>query len=318
MPDHWSDKQRSEFKKPADWSFFIQPPGLIEKYDVKGKVIGYQENPLAENKKWRKLTYLKLIEGQTAGWVHTKVLNKVGMARSGDVVFPEFSVGRHTASNLEVVPGIPLVLGIDAARNPFATIWQNVRGSWRCYAELGMRGVSAAVFAPALKRLLFQRFGTFLAETDRGIVGLNCWVDPSATRKGDGSDDSFWSVMQAAGFPIVPAPGNNLLDLRMSAVSTALGRVTPNGDPGILIDGVNCPTLKNALEAGYILDSAGTQPDKGKSGIYADAADSMQYALLGGGEGQAIISGPPRPKKDPGDPSLQPRKRFMPRRLGQR
>lgn len=310
FPQEWTAEKRSEFSKPAAWEFFIQPAGLIEDFDAKGKVVGYRENPQAENSRYRRLPYTQLIQGKSKAWIQTKVMNRVGMIRSGDPVFDMFSIERHATELIEPVPGFPLVVGIDAARNPFATIWQNVRGSWRCYSELGMRGVSAATFGPALKRHLFERYPEFLVDAGVAIQGAQFWVDPSATRKGDGSDDSFWSVMRALGFMVEVAPGNNLWEIRRGAMETAMLRVTPDGDMGMMIHPTDCPTLKNALYTGYVLGDDNT-PNKSKSGVYADAADSAQYALLGGGEGQAVVGGSSKPRS----PVKFKRERFRHRRL---
>ena len=146
------------------------------------------------------------------------------------------------------------------------------------------------------------------------ITGCTFWCDPSATRKGDGTDDSFWSVMRSLGFPVNTAPGNNLWQIRKGAMEAVLMRITPNGDPGFIIHARRCPILKNALEAGYVNGDDG-QPDKKKSGVYADAADGCQYMILGGGEGIALINGPPKDKPQNAPAKPKP-KRYQARNYG--
>lgn len=312
MPEEWTQEKRDEYTKPDDWEFIVQPAGLREVFDTNGKVVGYEDNPLAENNRWRSKPYSKLIQGKSKSWINTKVMNRVGLIRTGDPVFEMFSLERHTSSDIEPQEGFPLIIGLDGARNPFATIWQNIRGSWRCYSELGMRGVSAATFGPALKNHIFTKYPNFCFERDDGVImGINVWCDPSAIRKGDGSDDSFYSVMRSLGFMVNVAPGNNLWEIRRGAMESAMLRITPDGEMGMLIHSVNAPTLKNALFTGYVLGDDNA-PNKSKSGVYADAADSAQYALLGGGEGDAVVGRGPK-KKTPKKPP--PRKRYKSRRL---
>ena len=289
MPQEWTQDKRREYEQPDDWKFYVQPPGLIEKHDTQGKMIGYQENPEAENARYRQVPYLKQIQAKSRSYIETYVMNRVGMMRKGDPVFETFSVERNVKNGMKAIPGIPLVVGMDAARNPFATVWQNVRGSWRCLSELGMQKVSASTFGPALKRHLLMKYPENMSETSQGVMqGANFWCDPSATRKGDGTDDSFYSVLRGMGIMCQVAPGNNHWEMRRGAMENSMLRMTPDGDMGMLIDGDACPTVKNALYSGYVLGEDNT-PDKKKSGVYADAADSCQYALLGGGEGAAVI-----------------------------
>ena len=293
IPMEWGAEKRLEFSKPDNWKFFLQPPAILEKFDANGKFEGYAENPAAENARWRKKPYLDQIRGKSRDTIETYYLNRTGSLRQGDPVHSAFSMQRHVRDGLVPVEGIPLVIGIDGARHPFATVWQNVRRNWRCYGEFGMQGVAASTFGPKFRAYLMRHFSDYLSFTvdDDGkhrIVGANFWGDPSVTRKGDGTNDSFQSVMAANGFNIKLAPGNNSIEIRRGAMDTALLRTDEDGDPAILVDGKMCPTLKTALYSGYVLDDT-NQPDKKKSKQYADCVDSAHYALLGGGEGSAVL-----------------------------
>lgn len=289
MPMEWGLDKRLEYEAPEGWKFFVQPPAILETFDKKGKFTGYAENPKSENGRWRKKPYMEQIKGKGRDTIETYYLNRTGSIRNGDPVHPDFSIQRHVSENMEPIPGIPLVVGLDAARNPFATIWQNVRGNWKCYSEFGMKGVPASKFGPALRRHMMQQFAGFLGENPAGMItGANFWCDPSCKRKGDGTDDSFYSVMRGLGFPCQLAPGNNNVDLRRGAVDNSLTRTDGDGEPAFMVHGKNCPILKTGLYTGYVLDEF-NQPDKKKSGHYADAVDSAHYALLGGGEGNAVL-----------------------------
>lgn len=61
LPTDWGEDRRMAYVKPDGWTFFTQPPGLLEEI-VEGRPV-YRENPAAENQKHLKQTYLQ----QTAG-----------------------------------------------------------------------------------------------------------------------------------------------------------------------------------------------------------------------------------------------------------
>jgi hypothetical protein len=82
FPEDWDDDMKREYEAPDTWKFFVQPPGLIEVIKD-GRVVGYEENPKAENQKWLQEPYLKLIEGQSKAWIDTYVMNRVGFYRAG-------------------------------------------------------------------------------------------------------------------------------------------------------------------------------------------------------------------------------------------
>ena len=51
-PEGMLEDERIALAWPPTWDFFMQPPGLLEVRGDDGGVIGYDDNPEAENLKW--------------------------------------------------------------------------------------------------------------------------------------------------------------------------------------------------------------------------------------------------------------------------
>ena len=49
VPDHIHHEQAKMLVKPDNWSFYIQPSGMLEKVTDKGELDEYEPNPDAEN-----------------------------------------------------------------------------------------------------------------------------------------------------------------------------------------------------------------------------------------------------------------------------
>lgn len=289
FPEDWDDDMKREYQAPETWAFFTQPPGLIEVIKD-GRVVGYEPNPLAENQKWLQEPYLKLIEGQSKAWVDTYVMNRVGFYRSGRPVFESFRPEVHIAkSKLEYLPSMPLIVGLDFARNPAAVVVQVVRGVVNVLDEYGAENVSAGTFAPLLRQRLVRKFAKAF-EVGVG-AGAQFWGDPSGGSMGQGTDLTPYSIFLSHGMAVSPAPGNNSITVRLEAVQAQLDKMI-DGRPGLLSDKEN-RVLNTALGGGYHFGKVKGHsryheaPNKDR---YADYADALQYALLGAGLGFAALN----------------------------
>jgi hypothetical protein len=291
IPDYFTADQRRAHVKPPTWQFFVQPPGLIEVKDSDGEVAAYEPNPQAENLRWLPGGYYtNAIQGKTKAWINANVLNRVSPRRDGKPVLPDFNRATHVAKRpLEPVPGVEIIIGQDFGRRPAAIFMQNMRGSWLVLHELVARGMGAAKFAPLLRNEISQRFPEFRWR----IIG-----DPSGDFKGQNDEQVPFQIFRAHRLPVTAAP-SFLLSVRLQAAEAVLTRMS-EGRPSLQIS-PTCTTLIAALDGGYHfrrLKVAGEryaeEPEKDE---YSDPADAFMYALLGGGEGRAVLTGSAEPRK---------------------
>lgn len=289
MPDEWDDDERQQYIKPDGWEFLIQPSGLLEVIEEK-RVVGYTENPKAENTKWLTESYQELIKGKPKTWIDTYVMNRVGVYRKGRPVFESFRPEVHVAKDtLEYYPNLPLVVGLDFARNPAMAVTQMVRGQLRILFEYGLQNYSATTYAPMFKQQLLKKFPNAFHKDGAGI---RFWGDPSGDNKGQGTDDTPFKIFMANGMPVAMAPGNNSISIRLNAVQGQLDKMIA-GAPGFLVD-PSCRTIKAGMGGGYHFGRIKgqsryhDQPDKGDT--YADYCDAVQYAALGHGLGTAVLT----------------------------
>lgn len=303
LPDEWDDDQRREYTCPDDWRVdFIQPPGLLEIIED-GRVTGYEENnrenrekrgladveAVAENTRWLEETYENLIKGKSKAYIDTYVMNRVGAYQAGRAVFESYRPEIHVAkSKIEYNPLLPLIVGMDFARNPAAVAIQILRGTVYVLAEWGVENMAATTYAPLLRQFLFRRFPEAFRE---GSAGLQVWGDPTGDSKGQGTDDTPYKICRKNGIMVVAAPGNNAISLRLEAVQSQLDKMI-EGRPGYLSDRRNV-SLNAAMAGQYHFARIKGQhrfhdaPNKTRA---ADFADALQYACLGAGLGIGVIT----------------------------
>jgi hypothetical protein len=277
LPPDWSDEQKRPFTKPENWSFYVQPPGLLEKV-VDGK-IAYSPNPEAENQKWLREPYIEKIGAWDQDQIDRLILNKVGLTKSGKAVYPTYSARDHTyEDDRAAVPGFPIIVGLDFGNYPAACFCQLRGDTWHVLSELVGNNEPAVEFAPRVARHIAQRYPGFQ---------VNFWGDP---RGGDGtqvSNVTSYDVYQANGMRVLPATTNNDPELRRSSV----GRVLSRRD-GLRIN-VSCLTLKTGLAGGYHYSAVkgrdGALSYKPVKNIYSHITEAFENAILGGGEGYAMI-----------------------------
>jgi hypothetical protein len=310
MPDEWDDQDRRQFTCPDNWKFFVQPPGLVEVIK-EGRVDGYEENPAAENTKWLTESYLELIKGKPKTWIDTYVMNRVGSYRQGRPVFESFRPEIHVAKErLKYNPHIPLIVGLDFARNPAMVAMQVLRGIVYVLAEYGVENCAATTYAPLFKQFLARKFPEAFGP-DGG--GIQFWGDPSGDSKGQGTDMTPYMIFRSHGMSVAPAPGNNRLSIRLNAVQSQLDKMI-DGRPGVLID-PDCTVIKAGMGGEYHFARVKGQSrhhDEPKKDRYADYCDAVQYGFLGAGLGFAAMNPSgitPKPVKMRAD-----RKRFSLRR----
>lgn len=291
MPDWFTDEQRRAHKKPDTWMFFVQPAGLIEVKDGEGQVARYEPNPVAENLKFLPPGYYtNAVQGKTKSWIDANVMNRVSPRRDGKPVLMDFKREVHVAKRqVDPIPGLPILVGCDFGRRPAAIFGQYIRGSWHILHELVCRDMGASAFAPLLRNELAQRFPGF---------PFKIWGDPSGDFKGQNDNTTPYQIFRSQKLPILPAP-SILFTVRLQSIEAVLTRMS-EGKASLVIS-PNCTTLIAACDGGWHyrrLKTAGEnyspEPEKDE---YSDPADAFGYLLLGGGEGQMLLTGSAEPAK---------------------
>ena len=284
MPEGMDESTRRSLTRPETWEFFMQPPGMLEVKDERGTVIGYEPNPIAENKKWlAKGYYDTLIAGKPLQWIRVNVLNKPGQLSSGKPVWPEYREEIHAARTpLFPVPGYPLLVWMDFGRSPAAIIGQTVFGRWLILDELTAENMGTRQFARLLKTVI----ATTYPETKFSLYG-----DPAGEHLAEADDISPFLMMRAEGLRILPAPSNDI-PVRLNAVREAFSQLV-DGKPRVLIS-PKCHMLRAALNGGYkyrrLQTSGERYSDTPEKDRFSHVCDALQYMMIGAGEGRTLLN----------------------------
>ena len=284
-PDHISREEALMLIKPDNWSFYTQPPALQEKKE-NGITTGYENNPLAENKK--NLTdkyYTNIIRGKTKGWIDVYVLNKLGSIEEGKPVYPNFKEELHVAiEKLELNIHQPIYIGVDFGLTPAAVFGQRLAtGRWHIINELVCFDMGVVRFSELLRNEIAKNY--------RGYE-VNIYGDPAGDFRSQTDERTPFQIMRQAGLKATPAPSNDVA-LRIEAVDVALCRLL-DGKPGFLLD-KQCINLKKGFNGGYhyrrIQTSGDRYDEKPNKNRYSHVHDALQYLMIGAGEGRSILSG---------------------------
>jgi hypothetical protein len=300
IPEGTSDSERRALQKPDSWRFFLQPAGLIEEFDNKGRLLGYKPNPVAENLKYlhpegvdpldpKKNFYMQKIEAQPKPWIDAYVMNRSAVVTDGQPVYPQFRRDVHVSDrDLDPIPGVPVTVGLDFGRQPAALIKQNLRGDWFAQREFIAKDESATEFAPALKSYLLQHYPGY---------SFIFWGDPAGGKRGEANDETPFMVFAEHGMTVRPAPNpQNQLTVRHEAVNAVLMRRSSGGQrPSSLIVSPRCVTFITGMSGGYFLrrikvsgERYSDQPEKNQ---YSHICEAFENGILGGGEGRAVTMG---------------------------
>lgn len=293
-PDWMNEEQRRALVKPESWTFYMQPPGLLEDIDDKGRILGYRPNPDAENLKFLPgggQFYMEKIGGQTKQWIDANIMNRSSLVLDGSPVYPQFRKDVHVSDRpLEPIKYLPVIVGLDFGRQPAALIGQTLRADWFIQKEFIGRDVSAVEFAPALKSFLIQQY------PDTKLENFIFWGDPAGDQRGQNYDKTPFEIFNEFGMYVRPAPNpQNQLTVRHEAVNAVLMRRSQAGRPSSLLVDPKCVTYITGMAGGYYLrrirvsgERYAEEPEKNQYSHVCEAGENM---LLGGGEGKAVTLG---------------------------
>ena len=268
--DHWWYRLAEE-TKPEGFEFFAQPAG---------------DGPDAENLPNLPAGYYERTKaGKDPDWIKVYVRGDYGFVRDGKPVWSDYRDNVH-CRDVAPNPGLPIRVGLDFGLTPAAVFTQRgLTGQWRVLAELVATDMGA------------KRFGEMLGAEMRGRwAGYEFLTtgDPAGDSRAQTDETTPFQILRALGVDAKPAPSNDPV-LRIEAVGDALRRMI-DGEPGFIID-PSCRQLRKAMAGGYCyrrVQVAGSEryQDKPDKTMYSHVADALQYALIGGGEGRALVRRP--------------------------
>jgi hypothetical protein len=220
-----------EVVKPENWEVFHQPSGLSAQ---------------AENTKHlAKNYYINLAKGKDPMYVRVYIHGQYGYLLTGKPVFTGFVDNIHVSREvLEPIKGIDILIGLDFALQPAATLGQiTPDGQLRILDELVSNGTAIKQFCiNQLLPLLRTKYFGF------NIMGYG---DPSGNARVPTDEQTCFDVLHSDDIGLVnifPAETNAIVP-RLNAVETYLGKMI-KGEPGFILS-PNCTYLRKALNGGY-------------------------------------------------------------------
>lgn len=267
--DHWW-YEHAEEGVPINWAFFRQPGGMTENAEnIENLPLNY---------------YTNLLSGKDQDWINVYIHGNYGFISDGKPIYNNYKDDIHFSEKVEYNPKLPLFLGIDFGLTPAGVFLQRgVMGNWAAIDELIAEDMGA------------KRFGALL----RSHIQINGYVNNKITITGDPAGEQRTQTDETTPFEMLKSEGiwasaapTNDFSIRVEVVTHALGRLI-DGVPGFII-GPKCKQLRKAFAGGYkykkLQVSGGVRfadkPDKNK---FSHAAEAVQYGMLGGGEGKAVI-----------------------------
>lgn len=269
--DHWWYKL-FEVDITTKYKLFKQPSGEAEDAEnVENLPKDYYEN---------------MKDGKDKEWINVYVHGKYGFVQDGKPVFPEYKDDAHSTDEEIIIDRNSLIyVGIDFGLTPAATFGQlNASGRWLIFDEFVTEDMGAANFGKLLNRKIARDY----PDCDFEIYG-----DPAGDQRAQTDEVTPFQILDKEGIVAWPTYTNDVI-IRREAVAAPMCRMDFSGNPGFLI-GPKAPMIRKAMAGGYKykrMAVAGQErfmdkPDKGR---YSHVADSLQYLMLGAGEGGKVVS----------------------------
>jgi hypothetical protein len=286
VPDHISRDEALMLIKPDNWSFYTQPPALLENKGKDGFISGYEDNTKSENKK--NLTpkyYENIIRGKTKGWIDVYVLNKLGSIEEGKPVYHSFKEELHITKNkIDLIPGQPIWIGVDFGLTPAAVFGQRTTtGKWNIINELVCFEMGVIRFSELLRGEIAKLYKGY---------EVMIYGDPAGDFRSQTDERTPFQIMRNCGLKAIPAPSNDVA-LRIEAVDSTLARLV-DGSPGFNMS-TDCINLKKGFNGGYhyrrLQVSGDRYDEKPLKNRYSHVHDALQYLMMGAGEGRTMMSG---------------------------
>jgi hypothetical protein len=228
--------------------------------------------------------YIRQQAGKTKEWINVYIHGNYGYVQDGKPVYTEYNDSIH-CQEFEPLFAMPLVIGMDFGLTPAATIGQvDAMGMWRILDEIAVQDMGAERFAA----LLYKRLTTTWKD-----LPLECaWGDPAGDQRAGTDERTPLMFMRAGGIKPARPTHTNDFTIRREVVAKKLSTLI-DGKPAIMIH-PRCQGLRKAMMGAYKyrrMQIVGKElyADKPDKGPFSHVAESLQYMLLGGGEGKAIL-----------------------------
>jgi hypothetical protein len=269
--DHWMFKLFEE-NLPHNHKKFHQPSGTADDAEnIENLPDGYYHNMQA---------------GKDREWINVYVHGQYGFVQDGKPVWPEYQDDSHHTEAI-IVPDVTqtIYVGIDFGLTPAATFgFKTAAGRWIIFDELVTEDMGAKNFS----KLLNQKINHTYPTHDFEIYG-----DPAGDQRAQTDEITPFQILASEGIVAWPTYTNDFI-IRRESVAAPLSRMDFAGNPGFVITpgAVMC---RKALAGGYKYKRMAVsgqerfqdKPDKGR---YSHVADSLQYLMVGAGEGGNVIS----------------------------
>jgi hypothetical protein len=232
--------------------------------------------------------YVDQAKGQPDWYKFRMIENRPGYSRAGKPVMPEFKDAIHVASReLDMIPGVPIVIGVDPKTFPSVAFVQSVltpHGRQRRVIDeiQGDQNMGARRFGRLVADYLHAHYPYVKPELIRGIV------DPSSTYGADREEgeETWLEIFTATSGIRVAAAPTNKIPMRREALKKPLSELI-EGEPAILIS-PRCKLIRTGLNTGFRyrkMNVAGAErfSEEVEKNQYADICEALEYACLADG-----------------------------------
>ena len=267
--DHWWYTLFEE-EHPEGWEQFVQPGGLTEHAENIEFLPGGVDY------------YKRLMPGKDEEWIKVYVHGEYGMVMDGKPIHPNYREALH-CQDLQPLKGKPIIVGMDFGLTPAAVFVQrDAMGRWIVLDELVTEDMGAKRFGELIVNHLNHNYAGFK---------YRAWGDPAGVQRSQTDEKTVFQILRTAGLQCSKAPTNDFMK-RVESVNQALSRLV-DGHAGLRVS-TRCTRLRKALAGGYCykrLQVSGEDrfrdvPDKN---MHSHVAESLQYALIGEGEGANLL-----------------------------
>ena len=292
--EHWVHQviETPTPEQRQSWACFVQPPGAIK--DPESGL--WVPNPHAENLINLSPSYYreKIANATSEDWRRINLGNQYGTTFDGVPVWSNYSQTAHETQTLDYDPALPVYGGLDYGRTPAMSLWQKFGDTYLMFDEFTSVDMSAELFGPACRKYLWERWKIRAADVD-------VCDDPAGGSKGQATEDTPRKIMRASGFTqIRPAPcEDNNLTVRRKSMMEPLGRLSMAGRACVQIH-YRCKTARKAAANKFyyrklMVTYDDMYTDKPIKNFYSHLAESMEYFMVGQGEGTAWLSADVKP-----------------------
>ena len=302
--DHWiynlfevlvhEDPQMKE-----KYIIYKQPPGAVlvngRWEDNWGQVPGI---PKAENiENLAKDYYVNMCIGKEREWIKVFAEGKYGFVQEGKPCYTQYNDSIH-CQEFKADPNLDLMLGFDAGLSPACVIAQlSKRGQLRVLDEFNSKDMDTYSLA---RDVIKPHLAKYYPKYKYNEVA---WGDPSKTR-GDAASQSAIGILNdiyseggdsynegiivkplRLPFMTVPAPGDNSIVPRLSAVNFYLTKLI-DGQPGFLLH-PRCSVLRKGFLGRYrfervqVSGSDERYKEIPKKNVWSHGQDALQNICLG-------------------------------------